>query len=148
MPAQTGTRRTAYYSELDTAPPLRQQLIDGSGDPLVLTGCRVFITIAYRRWSFYYSPTKKIVDDLEISVEAGVDGWTNYNPAVGHLTPAGEFLYRYRILYADLTVQHIPPHSWLPMHISSPTGGTPEGSVIAPPVPVGGAYPGGYEGGY
>ena len=127
MPAQTATRRTAYYSELDTAPPLRQQLIGNDGSPIDLTGHQVFITIAYRRWSYYYSPTKKIVDDFEISIEAGINGWTNYNPAVGHLTPPGQFLYRYRILYSDATVQHIPPHSWLPMFISAPTGGSPEG---------------------
>ncbi len=124
MPAQTTTRKTAYYAELDTAPPLRQRLENGDGTPINLTGHQVFITIAYRRWSFYYSPTKKIVDDFEIDVEAGVNGWTNYNPAVGHLTPAGEFLYRYRILFTDARVQHVPPQSWLPMHISSPTGGS------------------------
>ncbi len=127
MPAQTGTRKTAYYAELDTAPPLRQQLIGDDGTPIDLTGHQVFISIAYRRWSYFYSPTKRIVDDFEITVEAGVNGWTQYAPAVGHLTPAGEFLYRYRILYSDATVQHIPPHSWLPMHISSPTGGSTQG---------------------
>ena len=68
MPAQTATRRTAYYLELETAPPLRQQLVGNDGLPIDLTGHQVFITIAYRRWSYYYSPTEKIVDDFEIAV--------------------------------------------------------------------------------
>lgn len=127
MPAQLNTGQTAYYAEGDTAPPLRRRLLDNLGAPIDLTGHQVFITIAYQRWSYYYSPTKKIVDDFECFIEVGTDGWVQYRPAAGHLTPPGSFLYRFRILYSDGTVQHIPPHTWLPLHISAPTGGSTEG---------------------
>ena len=95
--------------------------------PIDLTGHDVFIEIAYQRWSFYYSPTKKIVD-TQITVEAGVNGWVQYSPAPTDLVIAGEFLYKYRIEYNDATIQHVPPQRHLPMFIAASTGGDPSGS--------------------
>lgn len=122
MPAQTNTKKVAAYAVGDTAPPLRMQLQDENGVGIDLTGHQVFIEIAYASWSFYYSPTERIVD-AECTVEVGTDGWVQYTPLSTDLTIAGEFQYRYRIEYLGGAIQHVPPDSSLPMYVSAVTGG-------------------------
>jgi hypothetical protein len=134
MPAQTSTRKVAYYEEFDTAPPLRQRLTDGAGNPLPLTAATVTIEIAFQRWNYYFSPTKNIVEAGPCVVEdQGTDpGWIHWIPGVNDLTPSGSFLYRFKIVYPDTSSQHVPPNTYLPMIITAPTGGSTGSKTAAP----------------
>jgi hypothetical protein len=134
MPAQTTTRKVAYYSENDTAPPLRQRLLDGAGDPLVLTGATVEITISHARWDYYYSPTLNIVDEADVVIEdqGQFPGWVHWIPAIGDLSPPGGYLYSFKVIYPDLTEQTVPPNTYLPMIVRAPVGGSPGSKTAAP----------------
>ena len=129
MPAQTSPKRTAYYVENDTAPPYRVRLEEDDGTPIDLTtAAGVTITIAYARWSFYYSPTAKIVDAFAVTIETPLtSGFVKYFPAVGHLTPPGAFLATFKITWNDATVQTIPSNTYLPFVIRTPVAGSLEG---------------------
>ena len=126
MPAQQMASSPVYYSENDTAPNLVSTLKDGAGERIDLTGCTVTISIAYSRYSYYYSPTRRIVDESPCVIDPdqvnnkGVVHWT---PGAGELSPPGEFQYIFRVTYPDGGVQTIPPNTYLPMFIRTPVGG-------------------------
>ena len=69
MPAQQTAGKTVFYAEGDTAPDLSVILEDGDGNPVDLTGATVVINIAHSRWSFYYSPSEKIVTNGACDVD-------------------------------------------------------------------------------
>ena len=125
MPAQTTPAKTQYYVEGDTAPPLRACLKDGEDNPIDLTGATVTISIAYSRETYYYNPTKRIVDESPCVIENQVTqkGWIRWNPGVGELSPPGEFRYTFQITYQDGSVQTVPPNTWMPLIIRTPVGG-------------------------
>jgi hypothetical protein len=126
MPAQTQAALTQYYSEGDTAPPLRATLRDGAGDPIDLTTVlSVKIFIAYSRPTYYYNPTIRIVDGAECIIENQVTnrGEVRWEPQVGDLTPPGAFEYVFGITYGDGSFQTIPPNTYLPLIIRTPVGG-------------------------
>lgn len=126
MPAQTTGSSVVYYSEGDTAPDLPAVLTDGAGEPIDLTGATVTISIAYARYSYYYAPTLRIVDegpcvvDLDQVNNKGLVRWT---PQAGDLSPPGSFLYYFQVTYPSGGVQTIPPNTYLPMIIRTPVGG-------------------------
>ena len=134
MPAQTTTRKVAYYSENDTGPPLRQRLTDGAGNVLTLTGATVTITIAHARFDYYFSPTTDIVTESPVTVEDQVanPGWVNWPPVAGALSPPGSYLYTFKITYPGGTEQTVPPNTYLPMIIRTPVGGSPGSKTAAP----------------
>ena len=135
MPAQTANKaKTTFYAELDTAPPLRVCLRNGDGDPIDLTDSDVVINIAYARWSHYYSPFRRIVDQQPCVVdpdqsEGGNRGFVDYNPGteegVDAMTPAGSFHMTFEVEYPEEAGrQTIPANTYLPLVIRSTVGGT------------------------
>ena len=130
MPTQTASNVATYYSELDTAPPLRVCLKDGSGDPIDLTGAEVDINVAYARWSHYYSPFRRIIDLQPCVVQDQITdkGFVEFTPGteegVNAMTPAGSFHMTFVVTYQDGGVQTIPPDTYLPLIIRSTVGGT------------------------
>ena len=134
MPAQTANKaKTTFYAELDTAPPLRVCLKDGEGEPIDLTDSDVVINIAYARWSHYYSPFRRIVDQQPCVVdgdqtEDGNRGFVDYFPGteqgVDAMTPAGAFHMTFEVTYPSGGVQTIPANTYLPLVIRSTVGGT------------------------
>ena len=133
-PAQTVGSSAVYYSEKDTAPDLPAVLSDGAGEPIDLTGSSVTISIAYSRYSYYYSPTRRIVDRSPCVVDpdqinnTGLVRWT---PGDGDLSPPGQYLYYFQVTYPGGGVQTIPPNTYLPMIIRTPVGGQ-EGNIGGP----------------
>ncbi len=131
MPAQSPAVAQAFYAEGDTAPNLRRQLLDGSGVPINLgvapNVATVTITIAHASYDYYYSPMTKIVTDGPCIVEDQSDpdlvGYIQWQPQPGDLTPPGNMQFRFKITYADGTVQHIPPHTYETLVITTPVGG-------------------------
>ena len=121
MPAQTPHVGQAFYQEGDTFPNLRRQLLDGTGTPLDLTGCTVFIDIAHSSYDYYYSPMRRIVEDSACIVEGGTDGWVQWEPA--GLTPPGNFRYRFKIVNGSGKIQHIPSNTYESLVITERTGG-------------------------
>lgn len=133
MPTQTTTAESTYYAELDTAPPLLACLRDKFGSPIDLTGADVDINIAYARWSHYYSPFRRIIDQQPCVVdpdqtEDGNRGIVRFFPGteegVNAMTPAGSFHMTFEVTYPDDTLQTIPPDTYLPLIIRSTVGGT------------------------
>jgi hypothetical protein len=134
MPAQTTDVGVVYYSENDTAPELPAILRDGAGKPIDLTGATVTISIAYSRYSYYYSPTKRIVDRSPCEVDpdqVGNKGVVRWTPGEGELSPPGEYQYYFKVTYPSGGVQTIPPNTYLPMIIRTPVGGQ-EGNIGGP----------------
>ena len=134
MPAQTAGADTVYYVEFDTAPPLRACLKDGQGDPIDLTGAEVTITIAFAmpRGTYYTSPRDQIVVRSPVDVDPDQEnnkGFVSWTPEPqgsedeGVLSPPGEFLYIFEVIYQDGGKQTIPANTYQTMIIKSPVGG-------------------------
>lgn len=125
MPAQSTTTATAYYSENDTAPDLRRQLLDGDGDPIDLTDASsVTITIGYARYSHYYAPFEVIVDRASCDIETPkTDGWVHWTPGTGDLSPPGTYHYIFEINWGDGTRQTVPPNSYETLVVRTKPGG-------------------------
>ncbi len=139
MPAQTTAAEASYYSEFDTAPPLLVCLKDKFGEPIDLTGAEVDLNVAYARWSHYYSPFRRIIDQQPCVVdpdqtEGGKRGVVRYFPGTVQgtdaMSPAGSFHMTFEVTYPDDTVQTIPPDTYLPLIIRSTVGGTRRDNVI------------------
>ncbi len=134
MPAQTQVAKTVYYVALDTAPDLQVCISDGSG-AIDLTGATVTIDIAYSRWNYYYSPTRKIVDGSACVVDPDQvtnKGWVSWTPGATDLQPPGEFLYRFNVTYPGGGEATYPPNTYNPMSIGTPVGGWGEAVTGAP----------------
>ncbi len=134
MPAQTTGADTVYYVEFDTAPPLRACLKDGQGDPIDLTGSTVTITVAFAmpRGTYYTSPRAQIITRAEVVVDSDQvanKGFVSWTPEPqdsvneGILSPPGEFLYTFEVIYQDGGKQTIPANTYQTMIIKSPVGG-------------------------
>lgn len=126
MPAQTAGSSVVYYSEGDTAPDLPAILTDGAGEPIDLTDAGVTISIAYGRYSYYYSPTKRIVNESLCVVDpdqVNNKGLVRWTPGAGDLSPPGSMQYYFQIIYPSGGRQTIPANTYLPMIIRTPVGG-------------------------
>ena len=134
MPAQTTGADTVYYVEFDTAPPLRACLKDGQGDPIDLTGSTVTITVAFAmpRGTYYTSPRDQIIVRSEVDVDPdqinnkGFVSWTpepQGSSDEGILSPPGEFLYTFEVIYQDGSKQTIPANTYQTLIIKTPVGG-------------------------
>ena len=135
MPAQTAGSSVIYYSALDTAPDLPAILTDGAGEPIDLTGATVTISIAYSRYSYFYSPTKRIVDESPCVIDPDQvlnKGLVRWTPSEGELQPPGEYQYFFQITYPSGGRQTIPANTYLPMIIRTPVGGFKENVSGAP----------------
>lgn len=124
MPAQTTQTGAAYYSENDRAPALRRQLVDGDLIPIDLsTATGVTIIIGYARYSHYYSPYTRIVDRAACNIEAGTDGWVNWVPGVGDLSPPGAYHFLFEITWPGGLVETVPPNTYETLIIRTKPGG-------------------------
>jgi len=130
MPAQSAAPAVVYYVDGDTAPPLRACLKDKEDNPIDLTGSTVTITIAWAmpHETYRVAPRHNIVYRAECAVdpdqtEEGNRGWVMWTPEAEDLTPAGQFLYTFRVTYPDGGSQTIPPNTYMPMIIRSVVGG-------------------------
>ena len=134
MPAQTTGADTVYYVEFDTAPPLRACLKDGQGDPIDLTGSTVTITVAFAmpRGTYYTSPRDQIIVRSEVDVDpdqVANKGFVSWTPEPqgssdeGILSPPGEFLYTFEVVYQDGGKQTIPANTYQTLIIKTPVGG-------------------------
>jgi len=136
MPAQTtANAKATYYSELNTAPPLEVCLKDGDGQPVDLTGATVVINIAYARYSHYYSPFRRIVNNGPCVVDPDQvlkTGFVKWTPQEGDLSPAGSFHYTFDVTFLDSSIQTFPPNTYLPMVIRTTVGGTRRDGQSAP----------------
>ncbi len=136
MPAQTTSAGTVYYVEFDTAPKLRACLKDGQGDPIDLSGATVTISVVFAmpRGTYYTSPRRQIITRAAVVVdpdqtEAGNRGFVEWTPEPqdspneGILSPPGEFLYTFEVIYQDGGKQTLPANTYQTMIIKSPVGG-------------------------
>ncbi len=130
MPAQTPVAvGTAYYSQHDTAPDLRRQLLNGDGSPIDLTAATsVVIIIGYLRYQHYYSPFPRLIDrdgaDIDVDPTTGFVSWT---PGVVRGTDAlhipGLFDQIWEINWNDGTVQTVPAHTYEKVVVTTKPGG-------------------------
>lgn len=134
MPAQISGGGAVYYTEFDSAPSLEQCLIDGAGQPIDLTGALVTISIATALGMspYWHGPVGLIVDRSPCVVDSdqtidGKRGWITWTPSnrgpEDDLTPVGQFLYTFGIIYPDGGEQTIPPNTYLPLVIKERVGG-------------------------
>ncbi len=142
MPTQTQrTPIQPFFIEGDTAPPIKQQLLEDDGTPVDLTGSTVTISIAFSfpRGSYYTSPRDQIVTRAPcVVVGDPTEGNIEYHPRSegdpddafppnllykDDMAPPGEFLYFYQITQADSRTRHVPRSYYLPLKIKAPVGG-------------------------
>lgn len=135
MPAQTTKSKTVYYVEFDTAPNLEACLKDGEGEPINLLGAEVTISIAFAmpRGTYYTSPRDQIVKRSEVDIidplqtDPDLIGWVSWTPgAQGEddtLSPPGEFLYTFEVIYPSGAKQTLPANTYQPLIIKTPVGG-------------------------
>ena len=130
MPAQTPVRvNTAYYSQWDTAPDLRRQLLEADGSAIDLTAATaVKIHIAHGRGDHYYSPYTPPVpwDDCDIESPA-TTGYVTWTPGetigVNALWLPGQFDYQFLIIWSDATRQTLGPNTYEKLHVRTRPGG-------------------------
>lgn len=126
MPTQSPVSiGTAYYSENDTGPPLRRQLLNGDGTAIDLTAAAsVTITIAHSRYDHYYSPYTPIVKRDPVNIEVPkTGGWVNWVPGVGDMSPPGSYAFIFEINWNDGTRQTVPQHTYETLVILTKPGG-------------------------
>ena len=134
MPAQSAQGQAVYYIEFDTAPDIRVCLKDGKDEPIDLTGSEVFMSAAFAmpRGTYYTSPRDNIIDLAPCVIDAdqtleGNRGFVNFTPGtdIGFdaMTPPGEFLYQFQIVYPNGGVQTVPANTYLPLVIKTKVGG-------------------------
>ena len=134
MPAQTTSAETVYYVEFDTAPDLVACLKDKFKKPIDLSGATVSISVAFAmpRNTYYTSPRDQIVSRSACVVdpdqtEDGMRGFISWTPgAQGEddtLSPPGEFLYTFEVIFPDGSKQTIPANTYETMIIRTPVGG-------------------------
>jgi len=132
MPAQTTKAKTVYYVEYDTAPDLRVCLKDGDDEPIDLTGSEVTISVAFAmpRGTYYTSPRDQIVKRSPCVVDADQvlnTGYVNWTPGEqgedDTLSPPGEFLYTFEVIYPGGGKQTIPANTYQTLIIKTPVGG-------------------------
>lgn len=127
MPAQTPVSvGTAYYSQNDTNPPLRRQLLEGDGVTAIdlTSATTVTITIGFQRDMHYYSPYAPIVLRSNCNIEAPTtDGYVNWVPSVGDLSPPGSYHFIFEINWSDGTRQTVPAHTYETLVITTKPGG-------------------------
>ena len=134
MPAQTTEAETVYYVEFDTAPDLVACLKDKFRNPIDLSGATVTISIAFAmpRNDYYTSPRDQIVRRSSVVVdpdqsEGGRRGFVSWTPGEqgedDTLSPPGQFLYTFEVIYPSGGKQTIPANSYETMIIRTPVGG-------------------------
>jgi hypothetical protein len=128
MPQQSGTPTTPEWAVGNTAPNLRNCLVDGDGIPIDLTGATVVINIAFASWSFYYAPQRRLVTDGVCVVdpdqtETGNRGFVDWTPLTTDLSLAGTYRYTYDITYQSGGVQTISPNAENSLTVRPPVGG-------------------------
>jgi len=90
---------------------------------LDLTGASVTIDIAHTSYDYYYSPMRRIVEDGACIVEGGTEGWVQWEPGVGELSPPGNYRYRFTITYGGGTQQTVPANTSEALTITTRVGG-------------------------
>ena len=134
MPAQTAGADTVYYVEFDTAPSLVRQLKDFQGEPIDLTDAEVTISVAFSmpRGTYYTSPRKQIIIRSAVDVDpdqvnnTGFVSWTpepQDSTIEGILSPPGEFLYTFEVIFQNGGIQTVPSNTYFTMIIKTPVGG-------------------------
>ncbi len=130
MPAQSTAPGLAEYALYDTAPPLTVQLLDGDGEPIVLTGSTVVINIAYSRGSYGYSPEKRLVDAgpcVPDPDQGANPGWVTWEPLNEDLSAWGTFRYSFEITNAVGKRQTVSPIGSSVLMVHAPIGGVQYG---------------------
>ncbi len=134
MPAQTTSAETVYYVEFDTAPNLVACLKDKFENPIDLSGATVTISIAFAmpHGTYYRSPRDQIVKRSPVVVdpdqtEDGNRGFVSWTPGEqgedDTLSPPGQFLYTFEVVFPDGGKQTIPANTYETMIILTPVGG-------------------------
>jgi hypothetical protein len=126
MPAQTPVSvGTAYYAQYDTAPDLVRTLFEGDGvTPINLTGATVTLTLAYQRYSHYYSPRTPVVAAGPCAiVGAPTDGVVSWTPLTNDLATPGQYHFRFNITFGSGATQTVPAHTYETLIVTTPPGG-------------------------
>lgn len=130
MPAQTPVSAgTAYYSQNDTSPVLRRQLLEGDGTAIDLTAATsVTIIIGRQRDTHYYSPYPLIVDRDACVIDGDpTTGYVEWTPGttkdVDQLYLPGAFHFIFEITWNDSTVQTVPAHTYEVIRVTTKPGG-------------------------
>ncbi len=130
MPAQSTAPGLAEYALYDTAPPLTVQLLDGDGDPILLTGAIVVINIAYSQGSYGYSPEKRLVNAGPCTPDpdqVANPGWVTWQPLSEDLSSWGTFRYSFEVTDALSKRQTVSPIGSSILVIHPPIGGVTYG---------------------
>ena len=126
MPSQVPVSvGTAYYSQHDTWPPLRRQLLNGDDTAIDLTNAAtVTITIAHMRYSDYYSPRTPNVLRGPCNIEdPRIDGYVNWVPLTEDLHRPGTFTFIFEINRNDGSRQTVPAHTRETLVVNTKPGG-------------------------
>ncbi len=130
MPTQSPANiGTAYYSQHDTAPAYRRQLLEPDGSPIDLTNAStVTITIGHLRGDHYYSPYTLLVPRAPVTIEnPRTNGWVNWGPGstpgVNALHLPGNFDLIFEINWNDATRQTVPAHTYEKIRVTTKPGG-------------------------
>lgn len=125
MPAQTPTNTgTAYYAQGNRYPPLVRQLLDGAGDPIVLTtATSVTIKVAHASYDPYFSRKPVIVEAGACTITNATLGIVQWVPAAGDTDIVGAFHYVFTITWSGGETQTVPPNTYQTIYVKAPPGG-------------------------
>ena len=94
------------YKAGDTKPDLRMQCLDGTGQPIDLTGASVEFHLSDTGW---WGASGALVINAAAVVEAGVNGWVHYTFAVDQTSSfEGMMQAEFQVTYVGGAVETFP----------------------------------------
>lgn len=93
----------AYWSQGDTAPAIAEQLFDGTGAPVVLTGATV-------RFQGIYSDAASIAQaiDQAATITDATTGKVSYTPVAADTDTIGDLLVQWKVTFSGGAIERFP----------------------------------------
>jgi hypothetical protein len=100
----------AYWKKGDTAPAVAEQLFDGLGAPVVLTGA----TVRFRAWAPGAATAE--VDAVATITDAAL-GKVSYTPVSADTDTIGQYLVDWKVTFGGGAVEKFPNSDWQKLEV-------------------------------
>ena len=106
-----------YWTQGDTAPAVSEQLLDGAGAAVNLTGASVRFQAL-----FPDSASSAQAIDQAATITGASTGLVAYTPVAADTDTIGDALVQWRVLFAGGAIEHFPNSGYQKLRISTKAG--------------------------